>query len=90
MINTLGHVKDIDAKIYMPPITRLDTTNFIVFQTSLMQELLGDGYVLKDHENKFANANVQGSQQNFITWMISHSSIKAIHVPILWNLQTFH
>jgi hypothetical protein len=48
-----------------------------------MQELLGDGYVFKDHENKFANANVQGSQQNFITWMISHSSIKAIHVPIL-------
>jgi hypothetical protein len=51
----------------MPPITRLDTTNSIVLQTYLMQELLGDGYVLKDHENKFANANVQGSQLNFIT-----------------------
>jgi hypothetical protein len=32
-----------------------------------MQALLGDGYVLKDHKNKFANANVQGSQLNFIT-----------------------
>ncbi len=86
MINTLGHVKDIYAKgdaIYMPPITKLDTTNSIVLQTSLMQELLGDGYVLKDHENKFANENVQRNQLNFITWMICHSSIKAIHVPIL-------
>jgi hypothetical protein len=64
-MNTLGHVKDNYAKgdaIYMPPTTRLNTTNFIVLQTSLMQELLGDGYVLKDHENKFANANVQGNQ----------------------------
>jgi hypothetical protein len=32
-----------------------------------MEELLGDGYVLKDRENKFANANVQGSQLYFIT-----------------------
>lgn len=86
MINTLRHVKDIYAKgdaIYMPPIIRLNTTNFIVLQTSFMQELLGDGYVLKDHENKFVDANVQGNQQNFITWMICHSSIKVIHVPIL-------
>jgi hypothetical protein len=44
--------------IYIPPITRLDTTNSIVLQTSFKQELLGDGYVLKDHKNKFANANV--------------------------------
>jgi hypothetical protein len=45
----------------MPPITRLNTTNFIVLQTSHTQELLGDGYVLKDHASKFGNANVQGS-----------------------------
>ncbi len=42
VINTLGHVKDIYAigdAIYMPPITRLNTSNFIVLQASLMQEL---------------------------------------------------
>jgi hypothetical protein len=70
VINTLGHVKSIYAKgdaTYMPPITILDTTNSIVLQTSLMLGLSGDAYVLKNHENKFAIANVQGSQLNFIT-----------------------
>jgi hypothetical protein len=44
--------------IYTPPIVGPYTKGFIAPQTFLMQDLLGEDYVVEDHGNEATNANV--------------------------------
>ncbi len=43
--------------IYTPPITGQYTKGFITPQTFLMQDLLGEDYVVEDHGNEATNPN---------------------------------
>lgn len=54
----------------------------------MMQDFLGDDYVLKNMEMKhqklqIANGGAQGSQVNFIYFMCIHNLAKAINITIL-------
>jgi hypothetical protein len=47
MINTLGHMRDVQAEgdgVYTPPNGHDIKDGFIVLQASMMQELMGDDY----------------------------------------------
>jgi hypothetical protein len=63
MINTLGHVKDVQVEgdgVYTPPSGQDIEDGFIVPQTSMMQELMGDDYMLDeqaDDEPQATNPN---------------------------------
>jgi hypothetical protein len=63
MINTPGHVKDVQANgngVYMPPNGQDTKDGFIVLQALMMQELFGNHYV----SNKQANDELQATNPN--------------------------
>ncbi len=73
MINTLGHVKDLQAEgdgVYMPA-NGWDLEDYFIPQTPMMQEPVGDDYVPKERANDESqaanpNARVEGFDGNFI------------------------
>lgn len=54
MINTPRHVKDVQAEgdgVYTPPNGHDIKDSFILLQASMMQELMGDDYMLDEQAN---------------------------------------
>jgi len=74
MINTPGHVRDVEAKgdeVYTPPNGQDIKDGFIILQASIMHELLGDDYMPDEQANDERqatnpNAWIESSQENFI------------------------